>query len=98
MGQLNDFSVFTFTETGGIYSNGWNIFKSVLQGGFSILQYVGVIVSVMAVIISACYLMVYSRKPKELAEHAGLFGENVVTIVFIAGLVGIIASVAQMNI
>lgn len=94
---INDFTIFSFVEDGGCYEGGLNIFKSLLQGGFFVFQSVGIIVSVIAVLLSAGYLIVYSRKPKELAERVGLLGENIVTIIFIAGLVGIIVSVTQMK-
>lgn len=96
MAQIKDFEIFSFTRNGGCYKGALDIFESLLQGGFSIAQWVVIIVSAIVMIWSASCLIIYSRKPKELVEHVELFGENSIVVVFLVGLIGIITAVTQL--
>ena len=75
---LDTYSVFSYVDDGGNFGGIMTIIKSLLQGFFSILQYVGLFASVIAIIWSAIHIVIYSRKPKQLVEHAAILGENLV--------------------
>lgn len=94
---LDTYSIFSYVADGGNFGGAMTVFKSLFQGFFSILRYVGLFASVMAVIWSAAHIVFYSRKPKQLAEHVAILGEDMVTIVFIAGIVGIIVAILSIR-